>query len=304
MAWTTTDLLSSVKNRAMIPDASSGSFSPACLLQFATEELLLTLVGMILGVREKYYETFQDQAVTANVGAYPIPARAIGGAVSSVLYVYNGAIRQLHPIDPGAINTTVTSAYPSNFYFQNNSIVLYPTPSATQGTLRLRYFQRPNRLEQTINCAQITAFDPVAMTATCAGGVPSSWGNGTLVDFIPQTASQATPYGLSKAVTGVTGSVISFTALPVADTANNIPGPAIGDWIALAEYTPIPEVPFEFQVVLAQATAVKALEAQNDQVGLQVAQAKLTEYLQMATKVVTPRDQGGQKKVCSGWRRF
>lgn len=304
MAWTTTDLLSSVKNRAMIPDASSGSFSSATLLNFATEELLLTLVGMILGVREKYYETYKDTAIVANTAVYPIPSRAVGGAVSSVMYLYNQAIRQLMPIDPGTINSTVASLYPTNFYFQNNSIVLYPTPAAAQGTLRLRYFQRPNRLEQTANCAQITSFDAVAMTATCSGGVPSSWVSGTQLDFIPQTASQATPYGLNSNVTGVSGSVITFTALPVADTTNNVPGPAAGDWLALAEYTPIPEIPFEFQVVLAQATACKALEAQGDQMGLQVALPKLQEYLQAATKVVTPRDQGGSKKVVSGWRRF
>lgn len=295
MAWTTLDLLSTIKNRAMIPDASSGSFGPSTLLSFATEELLLTIVGMILGVREKYYETYADTAVQANVAVIPIPARAVGGVVSVVQFLYNGAVRPLEPIEPSAINTTVSAPYPTNYYFQNNSIVLYPTPSQSAGTVRQRYFQRPNRLEQTINCAQVTAFDPVARTVTCAS-VPSTWSTGNQVDFVPQTASQATPYGLNSALTGVAGSVLSFSALPAAV--------AVGDWVALAEYTPVPEIPFEFQVVLAQSAACKALEAQGDQAGLAAASAKLREYVQAATLVITPRAQQAQKKVTSGWRRF
>lgn len=304
MAWTTADLLTSIKTRAMLPDASTGSYSSASLLNFATEELLLTLVGMILGCREKYFETSSSTTITANTGVLAIPARAIGGVISAVLYTYNNVVRQLQPISPPSITTTSTAASPTNFYFQNNSIVLYPTPSVDFGTIILRYFQRPNRLEQTSNCAQITAFDAVAMTATCSGGVPSTWGNGTAIDFIPQTASQATPYGLNSNVTGVTGSVVTFTALPVAVAASNIPGPAIGDWLAPAEYTPIPEIPFEFQVVLAQATACKALEAGGDREGLAAAQAQLQAYIRAAVLVMTPRDQGGLKKVVAPWRRY
>lgn len=304
MLWTTSDLVTSVKNRAMIPDASAGSFSSATLLNFATEELLLTLVGIILSCREKYYETSVDTAVQAAVAAIPIPTRAIGNTVSAVMYVYQQAIRQLQPIDPSTVNTLVPAAYPTNYYFQNNQVVLYPVPSSSQGTIRLRYFQRPNRLEQTSNCAQITSFDPVGMTATCAGGVPSTWSSGTLLDWIPGNAAQATPYGLGFAVTGVSGNVISFAALPVANAAILAPGPTNGDWLAITEFTPIPEIPFEFQVVLAQMTAVKALEAQNDQVGLQVAMAKLDQYMQSAIKMIAPRDQQSQKKIISPWRRF
>lgn len=293
MAWTTTDLLTSVKNRAMIPDASSGSLSTPALLNFATEELLITLVPMILSVREKFFETYQDSALSTASALVTIPARAIGGTVSAVQYLYNGYIRQLMPIDPATVATTVGSASPTNFYFQNNSLVLYPTPNSTQGTVRVRYYQRPSRLEQTANCAQITSLG--LGTITCSS-VPSSWGTGTVVDFVPQTASQATPYGLSTALTGVSGNVLSVASVPSQA--------AVGDWIALAEYTPIPELPFEFQSVLAQATAVKALEATGDSQGLQMAMAKLDQYQRAAILMITPRDQGAQKKVVSSWRRL
>lgn len=295
MSYTTLDLLSSVKVRAMIPDASTGSLSSANLLNLATEELHIALVPLILSVREKYYETYHDTAVIAGMGAIPIPSRAIGGVLSVVQYLLNGAVYPLNPIDPNAISTTNTGSFPRGIYFENNSIVVYPTQDTPQGTVRQRYYQRPSRLEQTSNCAQVTSFDTIGLTATCSGGVPSTWASGTVVDFIPHGIPY-TPYGLDSAVTGVSGSVISFSSLPSAL--------AVGDWIALAEYTPIPEVPFEFFPVLAQATACKALEAVGDLQNLQFAQPKLQAYIEAALKLVTPRDQNATKKVVSGWRNW
>ncbi len=292
MQWTTLDLLTSIKNRAMIPDASSGSLGTATLLNYATEELLITVVPMILGVREKYYETYTDTALTSSLTSIPVPARAVGGTLSSVQYIFGTAFRQMLPIDPATVVSSARGT-PTNYYFENNTIVPYPLPMTTQGTIRMRYFQRPNRLEQTINCAQITSFD--ATTVTCSS-LPTAWVTTNTVDFIPKTASQATPYGIDKAITNVASTTLTFAAVPSAT--------AVGDWIALSEYTPIPEIPFEFQAVLAQASACKALEAIKDQAGLKIAAEKLEQYQAAAVKMMTPRDQGGLKKIVSNWRQF
>lgn len=291
-AWTTTDLLTAIKDGAMFPDASSGSLSSAALLRFATEELLVNLVPMILGVREHYYETYADTAITSSLTAIPISSRAIGGVVSAVQYINGNYIRQLHPIEPATISTTQTASEPTNYYFQNNSIVPYPLSSSGQGTIRQRYFQRPSRLEQISNCAQITAFDATTVTFSA---VPSTWIVTNTVDFIPKTASQATPYGLDSAITNATSTILTFADVPS--------GTAVGDWVALSEYTPIPEIPFEFQAILAQAAKCKGLEAVKD-AGLETAAAKLTAYQAAAVKLMTPRDQAGLKKVVSSWRRF
>jgi hypothetical protein len=295
MAYTTLDLLSSIKTRGMFPDASTGSLSSASLLNLATEELHITLVPLILSVREKYYETYTDFTVTADQAAYAIPKRAIGGVVSTVQYINGTAIAELTQIDPNSVRTTDSSPSPRGYYFENNSLILYPTPSTTSGTLRVRFYQRPSRLEQTSNCAQVTSFDANAFTVSCSGGIPSTWTTGTTLDFIPQGIPY-TPFGIDSVITGVAGNDISFASLPSAV--------AIGDWIALAEYTPIPEVPFEFFPVLAQATAVKGLEATGDLQNLQFAQPKLQAYIEAAMKMVTPRAQNATKKVVSGWRKW
>ena len=297
MAWTTADLLTAVKNRQMIPDASTGSLSSAALLQYATEELYITLVPIMLGIREKYYETYLDTPYTTATTSIPIPSRSIGSTLSCVQFINGFFVRNLEPIDTSAIATTETAIDPSHFYFQNNSIIPYPPPTSSHGTLRMRYFQRPSRLEQTVNCAQITIFDPVGMVATCVP--PPSWTTSSIVDFIPQTASQCTPYNLNTAVSNTSSTTLTLTL-----TAAQAALVSVGDWIALSEYSPIPEIPFELQPVLTQATCCRALVALNDQTALVSGKAELAEYVDKAVKILTPRDQQGNKKVVSNWRRF
>ena len=52
-AYTTLDLIKSVRVRGMFPDASQGSLSAENILLLANEELRLSIVPMILAAREK-----------------------------------------------------------------------------------------------------------------------------------------------------------------------------------------------------------------------------------------------------------
>lgn len=297
MAWTTADLLTAIKNSQMFPDASNNSLSSASLLQFATEELYITVLPMIQGLREKYYEKYLDTAYTTSTPSMNIPSRSVGQTLSVVQFIVGTYIKCLEPIDPGAIASTNPTNEPANFYFENNTIVFYPPPVASNGTVRMRYFQRPNRLEQTSNCAQITAWNSGTGVVTCTP--VSTWTTSQTFDFIPQTASQATPYGIGSTPSAISGTTMTFS-LSTADAAKV----TVGDWIALAEYTPIPEIPFELQPVLMQATCCRGLAALNDQTALASAKSILAEYMTAATKLLTPRDVGGNKRVVSNWRRF
>lgn len=298
MAWTTSDLLTAIKNSQMFPDASTNSLSSDALLQFATEELYITVLPMIQGIREKYYEKYIDTPYSDATPVLTIPKRSVGQTLSVVQFLVGIDIRALQPIDPGSITTTQGSNWPSNFYFENNSIVLYPTPTASNGTIRMRYFQRPNRLTAVENCAQITSFDPVTGIVTC--NALSGWVAPQAFDFIPQYASQATPYALDSVPSAVTPMVSMTFTLSASDAAKV----TIGDWIAPAEYTPIPEIPFELQAVLMQATSCRGLSALNDQTALGSSKGILQEYIAASTKLLTPRDVGGRKIVMNNWMRL
>lgn len=296
MSWTTDDLLTSIKNCQMFPDASEGSLSPDALLQYATDGLYMTILPAIQGVREKFYEKSFDTSYTSSTTSIPIPSRAIANTVSYVQFIVGVAVAPLYPIDPGTIATIQPTAWPTNFYFQNNDIVFYPPPSGAQGTVRIGYGQRPNRLAQTSACAQISSFNANAKTVTCAS-VPDDWTTSDVFDFVPANANKATPYGLDSVITSVTTTVITFDD----DLPDDI---AVGDWVSIAQYTPIPEIPFEFQTALAQAAAYRALGALNDPTGLANAKVALDEYLKAAVLLITPRDMQGLKKVVSSWRLY
>lgn len=303
-AYTTLDLIKSVKVRGMFPDASAGTFSAENILLLASEEIRLQVVPLILSAREKYYETFVDYPLVANQAIYPIPERAVGGICSLIQYINNQAVTNISPLDPTSVATTQTGLYPRGFYFENDHIVIYPTPNATQGVVRMRYPQRTSLLVTPSECAQITEVDSVAETVTVTS-YPSSWASAIKVDFVSNTVPY-TPYGLDYSINvitpGMSDSVISFVDLP--KNREGLLQVKVGDWLAPAGYTCLPEVMSEFFPFLAQLVVVKLHEADNNQEAAGIAMKKLQEYGETAIRLITPREQFGLKKIKSDWRNW
>jgi len=300
-AYTTNDLIKSVRVRGMFPDASKGTLSAENILLVASEELRLTLVPMIMAAREKYYETFVDYPMISGQEIYKIPDRAVGGIASVVQYVINESVTNVAPLDPNQRSTTGTGSYPKGFYFENDHIVIYPKPNATQGTIRVRYFQRTSLLEQTLNCAQITVVDEANSSVTLRT-IPASWSSAMPLDFISDKSPYAI-YGLDKPINVISaGNNVSFVLLPY-DRDNNLMVKA-GDWLSLAGYSPIPEIPSEFFPLLAQATAARLLIAIGDDLNGKKATDELTKMQSVAIRLITPREQFGLKKVKSDWRNW
>lgn len=291
-SYSTTDFLASVRMRGSIPTTTSTNNvnSAANLLIMATEELHIKLLPLIMSVREEFYVATKDHAVTENQANYGIPSRASGMVLRSVHLVDGTTVCELNPVDPEDVTTTATGT-PEGYYLEHNNVVLYPTPNATSGTLRLRYFIRPSRLTTTTSCAQVSAINTGTNVVT-VGSIPSSWGSGTIIDFVDADAPYAC-HAIDQTISNVSGTDITFSDLPA-----NL---AVGDWVALAEYSPIPQLPHEFLPVLSQMTVVRALEAIGDREGAMAANKVLTEpdvgMVASALKLITPRVHGAPKKV-------
>jgi hypothetical protein len=200
----------------------------------------------------------------------------------------------------------VTGLYPKGFWFENDHIVVYPTPNASQGTIRVSYFQRPSLLVKQLDAAQIVEIDATQMWVKVRS-YPSSWTSGMLVDFVSNTVPY-TPYGIDYAVSAITAAdgssetKIQFTSWPLnPDGAGYV---AVGDWVAAAGYTPIPEIMSDFFPILCQMTAVKLLEATGDREGMAAAKADCNELTANALKMITPRETFGLKKVVASWRQW
>ena len=293
--YSTTDFLNSVRQRAALPTTTNQNNvnHTANLLILATEELHIKLLPTIMSVREEFYVTEQDVAIVAGTAKYTIPSRASGLVLRDIQLISGTQVTQLSLIDPERIESTAQGPI-QGYYLQHNKIVLYPTPNSGSDTLRIRYFSRPNRLAATSDCAQISAIDTDTNIVTVSAA-PSSWTTSTKVDLITSNI----PYqclAIDQSIVSITGTAITLASIPT--------DLAVGDWIAPQEYSPIPQVPQEFQPVLAQMTALKALQALGDSQGAAVAEKDLEIIQANAVRLVSPRNQGQAHKVINrNWRR-
>lgn len=283
---TPSGLVASVTRTAHIP-LSQNTFQNTDICAMADEELKTSLLSQILAVREGYFLGQVDLTATST-GVYQIPSRAIGGRVHAVSWVVGTLVFPLARIEPADLTNTLnppTNSYA--FYLQGNSIVTLPI--ITSGVLRVWCYIRPSLLNSSTsgNCAQVTAIGPTTVTvSTAAANIATN----TVVDF---TQDQP-PFGLlafDKTCTNATGTTYTFASGDIPSTL------AVGDWVCVAGYSPIPQIPEVFHPLLAQRVVVKVLEAQGSLQKLDKAQAKLLEMEKAVGLIINPRDEGNPKVI-------
>jgi len=172
-------------------------------------------------------------------------------------------------------------------------VVLHPTPRTNQGTLRLVYHRRPNDLVLQAACARITSIPNT--TDIVVSALPSTFTLTQLYDFTSYKGGFRTKGDdfTATAIDTGTNTITFGGGLPTDENALEI-----GDWVGLQCQSPVAQIPRELQPVLAQAVAVKCLEALGDRQGMQVAEAKLQQIFD-ATKnnLLTPRTRGEPRKI-------
>jgi hypothetical protein len=291
--YTTDDLIEAVKVRAMLP-TSQVTFTDDDFLRFANEEMNTSLVPLILSAREDFFLAYQDFAIPSVTGNYPIPSRAIGAKLASVKLVESdGVTEQEIP----RISQADLPHATFGFYVLANNLYAVNRTGTSCPTLRMYYYQRPNRLVGTDKTGVVGAFNPAARTITVQT-LPGVFANGAAYDVVRAVPNFDT-LGTSNVAT-ISGSVLTFTdTLPTTM--------ALGDVVALAGQTSVIPFPLEFHAVLAQAVACKCLEAINDSQGLTAAAGKLGIMQDAALKLISNRVDDNPEVVVafhSPWRRF
>lgn len=292
--WTTTDLVTSIVNRGQLTDSTNTSTisSPANLLRIATEEMRAVIVPMIVAGDEDFYVRSVDIPVVSGTTHYPISPRSVGNGLRSIRLFTGATELNFVRVDPEKAYPDWNGT-PDGFYFEDNKIALNRTPTDSSLTIKTRVFMRPNRLEQVSNCAVITSINTGTKTVTCAS-LPSSWGVGTSLDILAQTA----PYSwraIEQAATVVTGTDVTFASLPDDVT--------VGDYLCPAEYSCLPQIPEDYQPLLSQRTLRIVLEALKDSQGISNADRTLKEYVPKAESLLSPRDPTHPPKIAGrNWR--
>lgn len=246
--YTTDGLITSVRNRAVIP-GSQNLYPDSRILQIANEEMQMNIVPDIMDAREEYFVYYHDQLLTENNSQYFIPERAIGTKLRDVAIVQN-------PGESGEVTIPIVRLQPENamglplsglgfgtttrpgYIVRNNWIILYGPISAGQ-TLRMFFFIRPGYLVHTSEAAEVTAIN--GNIVSCSA-VPTTWSTGTIVDVVEGKP----PFNyrfIDQTTTLIAGNDI---------TMPDVTDIEVGDWISLQYESPIAQIPWELHPLLTQ----------------------------------------------------
>lgn len=297
------NLLADIKRRGQIPETSEGSYGTADILAFASDEIQGYLTTLLSSIREEWFVRSLDHTLGTNQVTFDIPPRSVGSSLRQVLLgsAPNNWI-VLQRVEPkqsynayygGSTSAPGNSGFGPGYIFENTHIKLL---SASYGgpTLRIMYFLRPNRLVLETSCGLITAIDTNTNEVTVSSA-PTTFTDGTSYDFIKAQPGFDTL--AFDQVADITGNVLTFTD----DVPSDL---AVGDYVALAGESPIPQLPVELHQLLAQRVVVKILESAADP-RMEIAKMMCEEQRKEALILITPRSIGDSRYLTNfngpGW---
>ncbi len=291
--YITDSLLPTLRLLPLMP-AVQALFTNPDLLTIMTFEMTSKIVPLIDNQAEEYFITEDNIPYDASQTVFDIPSRALGGKLRSVTFVdaNNNEVRiprlRLEDIMSN-VNATGLAINPAlwGFYLRNNKVVLYlgSTTGSSNGFqfLRLRYVRQPNQLVLSTACAQVVSSTGDVVTVA---SIPSTFTTGESYDII-----QNQPQMFDSLLDGGTITAIDTMTKELTFTTGTVPTDlAAGDWICLANQSPIPQIPYSpgFDLLL-QLSAAKCLEIHGDTQGFNVAMSQASDMKNYFISVITPR---------------
>lgn len=301
--YTSNVLISDIKTLSMQPDAEL-LLTDANINTFLSFQLQSIVVPLIDSTNEEYFVTFQDTAWDGETFIYAIPTRAVGNKIKDVVWVdTNGYEYSLPRLTPEQLKISGYYGFWSmgtgftsllyGFYLKDDKIYLYLGQpfgtSSSYPTLRIKYYRRPSRLILEEDAGEIRTIIS-ENNQVIVGAAPIDWEVGDKVDFIkgtPMFSSRGDDY----TITEISSNTITFNDLP--DELE------VGDWVSLANTSPIPQIPYDGFPLLTQLGVIKSLEAIKDTAGLKNALSSLPEIKQSFLQVITPRADANPIKLMS-----
>lgn len=292
--FTSDELLESIKRRALVP-ASQSTFSNQDFLDFATEEMNMGVVPSVIQLHEDYYLYETIVPLIDGVNRYEIPYRAIGNKVRDVaLYSTNGDYSVMTRIGIGDVPNWNYGNGVYAYYIASNEICLVPQNANSSfggQSLSISYYIRPNSLVPNNEVGTITDINRTTGMITVST-LPEAFSTSMPVDFIQsRSPHKIISFDINPTSTDSLGNTISFN---LSDIPNEL---LVGDRIALATETCIPQIPSDMHVMLAARVASRLLEAIGDTEGLKNANQKLVELENKTAILINNRVEDSPRKV-------
>jgi len=300
VAYTSDDLITEVRQSGAIPTATALGTLDADILRAADDEMRGVLLPELVRVREEFYERRLDTTIAANAYGMRVPDRAVASALRTVewLPTSGAAPLKLERLEPERAQWYQSQANPTGnpwaFYMQGSRVMLVPVPQQA-GTLRVRFMQRPGRLQLASTCRQITTVAVGATTTVLTWTSGGTLGATPTVDVIKGTPSFET-IGSGIVATG------NATTVTVANTSF-IDGdaPEVGDWVAPQDTSPVVQLPVELQPCVFQSATARLLKNLGRVQESQDAYSVAKDMLQQALLILAPRTAGNPQRIVGGW---
>lgn len=292
--YTVTGLIASIKRRITIPDAQN-LFSDDDLIKFMGDELSSTIEPLIHTVQQEYWVTRQDVALVQGQSNYVLPIRGIVNGLRLISLVDQGGNEIEFPLlrpewTTSAYNwlSPYTTSTLCGFTLEDDHMVVFPQAVVNNPTMsvRFRYERQPSQLCAVLDAGQITQ---IVGNVVTVDNIPSDWTTSLLFDIIkgtPTFVSRGDDLTISAIDTNLL--TITFDALPSSVV--------VGDWVAVANTSPIPQIPYQLFPYLAQCVAVLCLQGLDD-AQLEKGEKRLAMMKEDLQKMLTPRDMGNTQTV-------
>lgn len=207
------------------------------------------------------FDASEDSSLIEGTRAYGTSARwGIKNAIRFVEYSPTGSEIDFYFLEPRSIKelTRYQSMYPSCYTVQNGFVLISPVPSSAQGTLRITYVKRPDRLD--LRRGKVDATTGTYSTIVLETS-PSPDEKLTDSENLPYYVCTSDAFGT---VTFQNALVTAYDAatLTMTVTATSASGTiSEGDWVTFGSYTATHStLPEEFERYLIAYTTVEILK--------------------------------------------
>lgn len=297
--FTAEKLITDVRRRSMLPNATGLGSNDSDILAYLNDALQMYIAPLMLSVGGEYLVAYEDVTTSVGTAKYSIPSRSLGNKLRDVMFLCGERFISLQQTEPEHVSSYSTiPAEPQAFYVEGSNVILVPAPDRAT-TLRLKYYRRPNELVLSTACLQITDAtngDP-ALFAVASGGLAFE---DEYLDVVSGTSSFNNKV-ISKLPSEVIATEFSFDGDDVEQMV------VAGDWICLADTSPVAQCPQELYPLLAQSAALEMADAlSNPRSGEILKKREIMKNQVMP--LLTPRSEGTGRVIINpnavGYNRF
>lgn len=288
--YTSTALIADIKRRAMTPTSQATFNEGTDIPGMITSELQGTMVTALTGVREDYFLTYKDYTIDGSTSTFELPQRTINSVVEGIEF-YNSSSKSHGRIARVSVNDLAGPYVISNqgaFHIRDNCIVFEDAPTNTSDVLRVYYCRRPNKVVGENKYGRVTAINTGTREVT-VNFAPTTWTTSTTFDII-QGRPGFRSLGDDLSISAKTGLILTFSSTLPTDLV-------VGDYIAEAGESPIPQIPLEGHYVLAQRVACMLIMALGDAAHYKLAREESDRMMNNFLKVIKDRVASHPKKI-------